>query len=92
MTRVTQERWLNPRFGIEHEQAQRRDEKGPVVGRDGEPEMVDLTVLVLIRDSPDGQHVLRIPFEVEAREALIAAMQGSQIIVPRPSAIIRPVV
>lgn len=87
MSRLIEERWLNAGFGVEEEQVAKATPEGaPVMNGDGSPLMEKLTVLVLVRNSPDGQHVIRIPFDQGAKQKLVQQLSGG-IIVPGISGI-----
>lgn len=82
--KVTEYRWLTAGFSLEEGEQQRATPEGlPLFAPDGSPVMEKVTTLVLIRQTPTEQEILKIPFNEEGKAKLITALSGGvQIINP----------
>lgn len=81
MPRLVIEQWENIQHGVEKGQAQRANPDGtPMADPDGNPIFVDIWTLVLIRDSPEGRHILKVPFEKANKDQLIASFSDGIVI------------
>jgi hypothetical protein len=60
------------------------DPKGnPIFGDLGLPKMVDLWVLDLIEQKPDGIEIIHVPFDEAAKDTLLAQFTGGVVVADR---------
>lgn len=60
---------------------QQLDDKGnPLFGDSGLPRMVDLWILDLIENTPNGVEIIHVPFDEAAKERLVQALTGGLVV------------
>jgi len=73
-------------FDVVVENLQLADDRGrPRTDDRGLPLFQAHTTIVLIRNHPDGQHILKIPLNDEAKKELIKKLTGGVIVPPNSS-------
>lgn len=97
-TRLIEEKWLSAGFAIEHEEVQTKnpDTNELLFNEDGSPKNISMTILLLVHNGVDTQHVIRVPLDDEARVSLAEALSNGEapppkiqkpgILVPGPGA------
>lgn len=82
MPRIIEERWMGIGFDIVTEQAQAVDPKDgqPLHDGKGNPKLEEVATLVLIVPLPDGQRIIRIPFNADAKQKLLGKLTGGLVI------------
>jgi hypothetical protein len=68
-------------FSVRKERQQMSDQQGrPIFGDSGLPKMVDLWVLDLIEQRPDGVEIIHVPFDEAAKDTLLAQFTGGVVV------------
>jgi hypothetical protein len=84
MARKTEITLANIGFVVRKERQQMADPQGrPIFGNAGLPKMVDLWVLDIIEQKPDGVEIIHIPFDEAAKETLLQQFTGGVVVVDR---------
>lgn len=71
MPRLVEERWVGIGFDVVEEQGPVVENGQPMFDGLGQPKMQQLTTLVLVVALPDGQRIVRIPFEQATKNELV---------------------
>jgi len=81
MTRLVQETWVGVGFDVVSESVPVTDERGNVVhDAHGLPKMQQQTTLVFVMPRPDGQTVVRVPFNEDGRLELLRKLTGGIVV------------
>jgi hypothetical protein len=84
MARKTEITLGNIGFAVRKERQQMTDPQGnPIFGDSGLPKMVDLWILDLIEQKPDGVEIIHVPFDEAAKEMLVAQFTGGVVVADR---------
>lgn len=82
MPRIIEETWMGIGFDATTGQSQKLDPKDgkPLFDGKGLPRMEEITTLVLIVPLPDGQRVVKVPFNAESKALLVQKLTHGLVV------------